>query len=90
MGVGTEIDQVEAIVVIDELDQLTAGITGSTENRRANHYESPSIRICGWNDGRRPLASSPCVASWPSHVTRHKSHVGRGTCDVRRLQMIGL
>ena len=39
MGVGTEIDQVEAVVTVDQLDQLTAGIPGSTKNRRADAHE---------------------------------------------------
>ena len=50
VGVGTEIDQVEAVVAIDELDQLTTGIPGSAENRRANAHEATSIRICGWSE----------------------------------------
>ena len=77
VGVGTEIDQVQAVVTIDELDQLTAGIPGGTENRRANHHESPSIRICEWSAAavRREVHRS---ASGASHVSSHMSHVDVG------------
>ena len=50
MGVGAQINQVEVVVTIDQLDELTPGIPGGTKNGSADH-EPKSIRICGWERG---------------------------------------
>jgi hypothetical protein len=49
MGVSPEIDQVETGVAVDQLDQLTSGITGSSKNRRA---DTPEMAVYAYANGR--------------------------------------